>query len=144
MKKFLILFTLTLFLITLTNQSLAQSEDKLVILETSQGKIVIEFFPEDAPNHVRNFMNLTESEFYDGVIFHRILPDFLIQRGDPNTKEVDNSIWGQGGPGYSIDAEFNSIKHNRGIVSMARSQNPNSAGSQFFIVQQDSNCLDQQ
>ena len=144
MKKFLILFTLTLFLITLTNQSLAQSEDKLVILETSQGKIVIEFFPEDAPNHVRNFMNLTESEFYDGVIFHRVIPDFMIQGGDPNTKEVDNSIWGQGGPGYSIDAEFNSIKHNRGIVSMARSQSPNSAGSQFFIIHQNSNFLDQQ
>ena len=144
MQKILILFTLTLVLITLTNQSFAQSDDKLVILETSQGKIVIEFFLEDAPNHVRNFMNLTESEFYDGVIFHRVIPGFMIQGGDPNTKDVDNSTWGQGGPGYSIDAEFNSIKHNRGILSMARSQSPDSAGSQFFIVHQNSNFLDQQ
>ena len=118
MQKVLITFTLTLFLISLTNQSFAQSDDKLVILETSQGKIVIEFFLDDAPNHVRNFMNLTESGFYDGVLFHRVIPGFMIQGGDPNTKDVDSSIWGQGGPGYSIDAEFNSIKHDRGIVSM--------------------------
>ena len=144
MQKILIIFTLTLVLITLTNQSFAQSDDKLVILETSQGKIVIEFFLEDAPNHVRNFMNLTESGYYDGVLFHRVIPGFMIQGGDPNTKNVDNSAWGQGGPGYSIDAEFNSIKHNRGILSMARSQSPDSAGSQFFIVHQNSNFLDQQ
>jgi peptidyl-prolyl cis-trans isomerase B (cyclophilin B) len=87
---------------------------------------------------------LTESEFYDGVLFHRVIPGFMIQGGDPNTKDGDNSTWGQGGPSTSVDAEFNSIKHNRGIVSMARSQNPNSAGSQFFIVHQNSNFLDQQ
>ena len=144
MQKILIIFAFTLLLIALPIQSFAQSDDKLVILETSQGKIVIEFFPNDAPNHVRNFMNLTESEFYDGVIFHRVIPGFMIQGGDPNTKDPDTSTWGQGGPGTSVDAEFNSIKHNRGIVSMARSQNPNSAGSQFFIVHQNSNFLDQQ
>ena len=144
MQKILFIFALAFVLITLPNQSFAQSEDKLVILETSLGKIVIEFFPEDAPNHVRNFMNLTESEFYDGVLFHRVIPGFMIQGGDPNTKDSDNSTWGQGGPSTSVDAEFNSIKHNRGIVSMARSQNPNSAGSQFFIVHQNSNFLDQQ
>ncbi len=144
MQKILIVFAFTLLLIALPIQSFAQSDDKLVILETSQGKIVIEFFPNDAPNHVRNFMNLTESEFYDGVIFHRVIPGFMIQGGDPNTKDPDTSTWGQGGPGTSVDAEFNSIKHNRGIVSMARSQNPNSAGSQFFIVHQNSNFLDQQ
>ena len=138
------MFAFTLLLIALPIQSFAQSDDKLVILETSQGKIVIEFFPDDAPNHVRNFINLTESEFYDGVIFHRVIPGFMIQGGDPNTKDSDNSTWGQGGPDTSVDAEFNSIKHNRGIVSMARSQNPNSAGSQFFIVHQNSNFLDQQ
>lgn len=126
------------------SQSFAQSEDKLVILETSQGNIIIEFFPEDAPNHVANFMNLTDSGFYDGVLFHRIIPGFMIQGGDPNTKNDDNSTWGIGGPSHSVDAEFNDIKHNRGIVSMARSQDPNSAGSQFFIVHQDSNFLDQQ
>jgi len=144
LQKFFIILVLAFVAFTLTNQSFAQSDDKLVILETSQGQIVIEFFPEDAPNHIENFINLTESEFYDGVLFHRVIPGFMIQGGDPNTKEVDNSIWGQGGPGYSIDAEFNSIKHDRGIVSMARSQNPNSAGSQFFIVHQASNFLDQQ
>jgi len=144
LQKIFIIFALAFVLVPLTNQSFAQSDDKLVILETSQGQIVIEFFPEDAPNHVRNFMNLTESKFYDGVLFHRVIPGFMIQGGDPNTKEVDSSIWGQGGPGYLINAEFNSIKHNRGIVSMARSGHPDSAGSQFFIVHQDSNHLDQQ
>jgi peptidyl-prolyl cis-trans isomerase B (cyclophilin B) len=144
LQKILIIFAFTLLLIALPIQSFAQSDDKLVILETSQGKIVIEFFPNDAPNHVKNFMNLTESEFYDGVIFHRVIPGFMIQGGDPNTKNPDTSTWGQGGPGTSVDAEFNSIKHDRGIVSMARSQNPNSAGSQFFIVHQNSNFLDKQ
>jgi peptidyl-prolyl cis-trans isomerase B (cyclophilin B) len=144
LQKILIIFVLAFVLIIVSNQSFAQSDDKLVVLETSQGKIVIEFFPEDAPNHVRNFMNLTESKFYDGVLFHRVIPGFMIQGGDPNTKDSDNSTWGQGGPDTLVDAEFNSIKHNRGIVSMARSQNPNSAGSQFFIIHQNSNFLDQQ
>lgn len=144
MQKILVLFTIAFVIISLTNQSFAQSEDKLVILETSQGNIVIEFFPEDAPIHVNNFMNLTDSGFYDGVLFHRVIPGFMIQGGDPNTKGEDQSTWGIGGPGYSIDAEFNDIKHDRGIVSMARSANPNSAGSQFFIVHQNSNFLDQQ
>ncbi len=98
MQKILIIFVLAFVLITVSNQSFAQSDDKLVVLETSQGKIVIEFFPEDAPNHVRNFMNLTESKFYDGVLFHRVIPGFMIQGGDPNTKDSDNSTWGQGGP----------------------------------------------
>jgi len=144
LQKFLIFFILSVFLITTSTQAFAQSDEKVAVLETTQGKIVIEFFPEDAPNHVANFINLTDSGFYDGVLFHRIIPEFMIQGGDPNTKTEDNSTWGIGGPGYSIDAEFNDIKHNRGIVSMARSQNPNSAGSQFFIVHQDSNFLDEQ
>ena len=138
------LFVLSIILIGTYHQAFAQSDEKVAILETSQGKIVIEFFPEDAPNHVANFINLTENGFYDGVLFHRIIPEFMIQGGDPNTKTDDNSTWGIGGPGYSIDAEFNDIKHNRGIVSMARSQNPNSAGSQFFIVHKNSNFLDEQ
>ena len=144
MQKIFVLFALVFILITLPTQSFAQSDDKLVVLETNSGKLVIEFFSEDAPNHVKNFMNLTESGFYDGVLFHRIIPGFMIQGGDPNTKNPDNSSWGTGGPSTSVDAEFNSIKHNRGIVSMARSQNPNSAGSQFFIIHQNSNFLDQQ
>jgi peptidyl-prolyl cis-trans isomerase B (cyclophilin B) len=130
--------------IPLSTQAFAQSEDKLVILETSQGNIVIEFFPDEAPDHVSNFMNLTETGFYDGVLFHRIIPEFMIQGGDPNTIDGDPSTWGMGGPSHSVNAEFNDIKHNRGIVSMARSQDPDSAGSQFFIVHQNSNFLDQQ
>jgi peptidyl-prolyl cis-trans isomerase B (cyclophilin B) len=144
MQKIFAIFALVFVLIILPIQSFAQSDDKIVILETNSGKLAIEFFSEDAPNHVKNFMNLTESGFYDGVLFHRIIPGFMIQGGDPNTKNSDNSNWGTGGPSVSVDAEFNSIKHNRGIVSMARSQDPNSGGSQFFIVHQDSNFLDQQ
>jgi peptidyl-prolyl cis-trans isomerase B (cyclophilin B) len=138
------MISLSLLLISLGNQSFAQSDDRLVILHTNLGKIVIEFFPNDAPNHVVNFIKLSENGFYDGTIFHRIIPGFMIQGGDPNTKDGDQSIWGIGGPGYSVNAEFNTIKHNRGIVSMARSTDPNSAGSQFFIVHKDSNFLDEQ
>ncbi|MCV0412578.1 peptidylprolyl isomerase [Nitrosarchaeum sp.] len=144
MKNFLIIILLSLFLINFGNQSFAQSDDKLVILHTNLGNIVIELFPNDAPNHVQNFIKLAEDGFYDGIIFHRIIPGFMIQGGDPNTKGGDQSTWGTGGPGYSVNAEFNTIKHNRGIVSMARAQDPNSAGSQFFIVHKDSNHLDQQ
>jgi len=144
LKKILIIISLLLFLINLGNQSFAQSDDKLVILHTNSGNIVIELFQNDAPNHVENFIKLAEDGFYDGTIFHRIIPGFMIQGGDPNTKGGDQSTWGTGGPGYSVNAEFNTIKHNRGIVSMARSQDPNSAGSQFFIVHKDSNFLDQQ
>ena len=144
MKKILIIISLSLLLINLGNQSFAQSNDKLVILHTNLGKMVIEFFPNDAPNHVANFIKLSENGFYDGTIFHRIIPGFMIQGGDPNTKDGDKSTWGTGGPGTFVNAEFNTIKHNRGIVSMARSADPNSAGSQFFIVHKDSNFLDQQ
>lgn len=135
---------MSLLLINLGNQSFAQSDDKLVILHTNLGKMVIEFFPNDAPNHVSNFIKLAESGFYDGTIFHRIIPGFMIQGGDPNTKDGNKNTWGTGGPGNSVNAEFNTIKHNRGIVSMARSTDPNSAGSQFFIVHKDSNFLDEQ
>jgi peptidyl-prolyl cis-trans isomerase B (cyclophilin B) len=144
LKKILIIISLSLLLINLGNQSFAQSDEKLVILHTNLGNIVIELFPNDAPNHVQNFIKLAEDGFYDGTIFHRIIPGFMIQGGDPNTKGGDQSTWGTGGPGYSVNAEFNTIKHNRGIVSMARAQDPNSAGSQFFIVHKDSNFLDQQ
>ena len=133
---------MSLFLIGFGNYTFAQTNDKLVVLETNLGEIVMEFFPEDAPNHVANFIKLSESGFYDGTIFHRIIPGFMIQGGDPNTISGDPSTWGIGGPKDRIDAEFNNIKHNRGIVSMARSQDPNSGGSQFFIVHQDSNDLD--
>jgi len=134
----------SLFLISFANQTFAHSDEKLVVLETNLGTIVIEFFHDDAPNHVDNFIALTESGFYDGTLFHRIIPGFMIQGGDPNTISGAPSTWGIGGPTERIDAEFNTIKHNRGIVSMARSTDPNSAGSQFFIIHNDSNFLDEQ
>jgi peptidyl-prolyl cis-trans isomerase B (cyclophilin B) len=142
-KIFLIL-SVSLLLVSFGNYSFAQTDDKLAVLETNLGTIIIEFFSNDAPKHVDNFIGLTESGFYDGVLFHRIIPGFMIQGGDPNTIDGDSSTWGTGGPSTSVDAEFNTIKHNRGIVSMARSADPNSGGSQFFIVHADSNFLDEQ
>ena len=144
MKRILLVFAITLFLISFENQAFAQSDDKVVVLETNLGNMVIEFFPDDAPKHVENFIELTKSGFYNNTIFHRIITGFMIQGGDPNTIDGDPSTWGTGGPGTLLDAEFNTIKHNRGIVSMARSFDPNSAGSQFFIVHKDSNFLDEQ
>jgi len=134
----------SLLLVSFTNQAFAHDDEKFAVLETNLGTIVIEFFHEDAPNHVDNFIGLAESGFYDGTIFHRIIPGFMIQGGDPNTISGDPSIWGQGGPTERVDAEFNTIKHNRGIVSMARSADPNSGGSQFFIIHKNSNFLDEQ
>ena len=114
------------------------------IIETKDGKIVFSLLPELAPETVRNFLKLAKSGFYNGTLFHRVIPGFMIQGGDPNTKEPDKSKWGTGGPGYSIKAEFNSKPHQRGVVSMARSTDPDSAGSQFFIVTSDSPFLDNQ
>jgi len=139
-----LIIAVSLLLVGFTNQTFAQYDDKLIILETNLGTIVIEFFSEDAPNHVDNFIGLAESGFYDETLFHRIIPGFMIQGGDPNTISGDPSTWGIGGPGERVDAEFNTIKHKRGIVSMARSADPNSAGSQFFIVHKVSTVLDEQ
>jgi cyclophilin family peptidyl-prolyl cis-trans isomerase len=123
----------------------SNNQSKLALLDTAQGPITIEFFPQVAPNHVSNFEKLAESGFYNGTIFHRIVKGFVIQGGDPNTKNnTDKADWGTGDPGYRIDAEFSNIPHERGIVSMARSSDPNSAGSQFFIVLNDSRFLDNQ
>jgi len=138
------MIAVSLLLVSFTNQAFAHDDEKFAVLETNLGTIVIEFFHEDAPNHVDNFIGLAESGFYDGTIFHRIIPGFMIQGGDPNTISGDPSIWGQGGPTERVDAEFNTIKHNRGIVSMARSADPNSGGSQFFIIHKNSNFLDEQ
>lgn len=108
--------------------------DPVAIITTTFGRIVVRFFPEKAPNHVKNFLDLASKKFYDGTKFHRVIPGFMIQGGDPNTKQPDTSTWGQGGPGYNVKAEFNDIPHTRGILSMARAQDPDSAGSQFFIM----------
>ena len=148
MQKILLILTFSLIFITSTNYTFAQNyEDPLVILETTQGEIVIDFFRIDAPNHSENFLILSQTGFYEGTLFHRIIPGFMIQSGDPNSISGDPNTWGQGGNGAlsdRIDAEFNNIKHDRGIVSMARAQDPNSAGSQFFIVHEDSHFLDEQ
>ena len=117
------------------------------VLQTKVGNIVIKFFPEKAPNHVKNFQDLVKSGFYNGTKFHRVVPGFMIQGGDPNTKKGDKSTWGQGGhevngKEVTVKAEFNDIHHARGIVSMARAQDPNSASSQFFICVADAGFLD--
>ena len=115
-------------------------EDTIVVLETNSGDLVIEFFPNDAPLHIENFLSLVSpSGYYDDTNFHRIIPGFMIQGGDPNTKQSNQNNWGMGGPGYTINAEFNPRSHLTGIVSMARAMDPDSAGSQFFIVTSDNN-----
>ena len=131
----------------MSSVSYAQLDDTLVVLYTEQGILAIELFPADAPNHAANFAALTEEGFYDDTLFHRIIPGFMIQGGDPNTRSTSGASpdqWGTGGPDTRLAAEFNTIMHNRGIVSMARSTSPDSAGSQFFIVHQNSNFLDAQ
>jgi peptidyl-prolyl cis-trans isomerase B (cyclophilin B) len=116
------------------------------IIDTRFGEMEVEFFADKAPGHVKNFVDLAKKKFYDGTTFHRVIPGFMIQGGDPNTKDKkgSRSNHGTGGPGYQIKAEFNDTPHKRGILSMARSQNPDSAGSQFFIVVKDSGFLDRQ
>ena len=115
-----------------------------VTIKTDFGSIKFTLLPDIAPETVRNFSKLAGSGFYNGTLFHRVIPGFMIQGGDPNTKSSDKSMWGQGGPGYNLKAEFNSRSHLRGIVSMARATDPDSAGSQFFIVTSDSTFLDKQ
>jgi cyclophilin family peptidyl-prolyl cis-trans isomerase len=114
------------------------------ILSTRHGDITIEFLPEVAPNHVKNFIELAQKGFYDKTLFHRCIPDFMIQGGDPNSKNPDKRLHGTGGSGKNVKAEFSKTPHVRGIVSAARSANPDSASSQFFIVVADSSHLDNQ
>ena len=115
-----------------------------VLIKTNFGDIKFSLLPDIAPETVRNFLQLANSGFYNGTLFHRVIPGFMIQGGDPNTKTPNKTTWGQGGPGYNLKAEFNSRSHLRGIVSMARAADPDSAGSQFFIVTSDSTFLDKQ
>ncbi len=118
---------------------------EVAVLKTSEGEMVLEFWPDVAPGHVENFKKLAKQGFYDGTCFHRVIKGFMIQSGDPLTKDDANkSRWGTGDPGYKIKAEFNSKPHTRGVLSMARSQDPNSAGSQFFICHGDPRFLDNQ
>lgn len=115
------------------------------IIKTKFGDMEVKFFPDKAPKHVENFIKLAKSGFYDKTIFHRVIPGFMIQGGDPNTKDPNKpETYGMGGPTERLKAEFNDIPHRRGILSMARTNDPNSAGSQFFIVVKDSNFLDGQ
>ena len=113
-----------------------------VNIETNHGNIIFELLDDLAPETVRNFKKLTRDGFYDGTLFHRVIPGFMIQGGDPNTKTDNKDSWGHGDPGYTINAEFSPKSHSRGIVSMARSTDPNSAGSQFFIMHGDNPGLD--
>ena len=132
-----------IFLSTLLLTAVVSAQE-IAVIETKFGKIEVQFFKDKAPGHVKNFKDLAKKGFYDGTIFHRVIPGFMIQGGDPNTKSDNRSNHGMGGPGYSIKAEFNDTPHKRGILSMARSQDPNSAGSQFYIVVKDSAFLDGQ
>lgn len=119
-----------------------QYKNKIAVIETNLGTIKIKFLNDKAPGHVKNFIDLANKDFYDGTRFHRVIPGFMIQGGDPNSKKGDRSRMGTGDPGYKIKAEFNDTKHVRGIVSMARAQDNDSAGCQFFICVANANFLD--
>lgn len=146
-----IIFGLLFAVFALVNSSYAEGDKKVeetkvlrAVIETQHGDIEIKFFPEAAPKHIESFTSLAKKGFYDGTIFHRVIPGFMIQGGDPNTKGKDVSTYGTGGPGYTVKAEFNDKPHKRGALSAARAQSPDSAGSQFFIVVKDSPFLDHQ
>ena len=118
--------------------------EEIAVLDTNLGRIVLRFFDDKAPGHVANFKKLAREGFYDGTKFHRVIPGFMIQGGDPNSRSENRSIHGTGGPGYKINQEFNDTPHDRGILSAARSGDPNSAGSQFFLMHKRSPHLDGQ
>lgn len=119
--------------------------DEVAVITTTEGTMVAEFWPDVAPKHVENFKKLAKSGFYDGTAFHRVIKGFMIQGGDPLTKDDSKqAMWGTGGPGWKVPAEFNKKSHVRGVLSAARSQDPNSAGSQFFICHDKATFLDGQ
>lgn len=119
--------------------------EQVAVIQTGHGRMVLRFYRDKAPLHVDNFMKLAKEKFYDGTIFHRVIPGFMIQGGDPNTKDKNNTgSYGMGGPDSRVKAEFSDVTHSRGILSMARSSDPNSAGSQFFVCVKDSAFLDKQ
>jgi cyclophilin family peptidyl-prolyl cis-trans isomerase len=127
-----------------TKQEIKKMSETSAVIETKFGNIALKFFPDVAPGHVQNFIDLAKKGFYDGTTFHRVIPGFMIQGGDPNSRNADKRTHGMGGPGYTIKAEFNNKPHVRGTLSMARAQNPDSAGSQFFICVKDSPFLNGQ
>ena len=116
-----------------SSEEVKKMSEQQAIIHTKLGDITLKFFPEVAPNHVKSFIELVQKGFYNGTTFHRVVPKFVIQGGDPNSKSPDRSIHGMGGPGYNVKAEFSNKPHKRGTLSMARSAHPDSAGSQFFI-----------
>jgi cyclophilin family peptidyl-prolyl cis-trans isomerase len=118
--------------------------EEVAVLQTNLGRIVLQFLSDVAPNHVQNFKSLARSGFYDGTKFHRVIPGFMVQGGDPNSRSEDRSVHGTGGPGHTVKAEFNSTKHVRGILSAARTAHPDSAGSQFFLMVANAPHLDGQ
>src|SRR5690349_4468212 len=123
----------------------AAAANEVAVIKTVEGDMVIEFWPDVAPKTVENFKTLAKKGFYDGTCFHRVIKGFMIQGGDPLTKDPEaESRWGTGGPGYQIKAEFNDHHHDRGVLSMARSNDPDSAGSQFFICHGNPRFLDHQ
>jgi peptidyl-prolyl cis-trans isomerase B (cyclophilin B) len=124
--------------------TMPEEGEEVAVMETNYGRIVLKFFPEQAPKHVENFKKLAGNDFYDGTLFHRVIPGFMIQGGDPNSRKPNRALHGQGGPGYTVDAEFNDIPFTRGIIGAARTQDPNSAGSQFYIMHARSPHLDGQ
>jgi len=124
------------------SEEVKKMSEQQAIIHTTLGDITLKFFPEVAPNHVNNFIELAKKGFYNGTTFHRVVAKFVIQGGDPNSKNPDRSSHGMGGPGYQIKAEFNNKPHRQGTLSMARSAHPDSAGSQFFICVADAPFLD--
>ena len=129
---------------TFNQQEIERMQQTTAVLETKFGEITLKFFPDVAPNHVNSFIELASKGFFDGTTFHRVVPGFVIQGGDPNSISDDRSTHGTGGPGYTLKAEFSKLPHKRGTLSMARSADPNSAGSQFFICVADTPFLDGQ
>jgi peptidyl-prolyl cis-trans isomerase B (cyclophilin B) len=121
------------------------ASSEVAVIKTSEGEMVVQFWTDAAPNTIENFKKLARSGFYDGTTFHRIVKGFMIQGGDPNTKDpAKESSYGAGGPGYKIKGEFNDHSHNRGVISMARETDPDSAGSQFFLCLGNVRRLDHQ
>ena len=151
MKHFLLsgLVALSLGIVSAPGQDDKKKDEKkpsakeVAVIKTTEGDMVVEFWPEVAPKTVENFKTLAKKGFYDGTCFHRVIKDFMIQGGDPKTKDANKeNEWGTGDPGYKINAEFSDRSHKRGVLSMARSADPNSAGSQFFICHGEPTFLD--